>query len=262
MDKNKQNKSKLVSTIESLNRIGGSPKLDYVRQDLKYHRIWEKLKAFVNDNELYPDEIDKILWVTRSKMTAFGLKQYQQANPLCDKEDYAMDTSILTVYATLIRWLAEYDGYNRLTAFLDESLDSIGAIISVIENASNNEEITAGMSPADILNAKIERKPIDDIDVDHLLNEVVSLPRKEQGFVGITEAAQTFDEIDKQRRKWYYERAIALFPLISSKGMDFGNFKLSQEQVDYWKVRCPDWCVGEIWLSNCLDYWENLMLKK
>lgn len=248
----------LESLIKSLNKIGGTPKLDMLRQDYKYHDLLDVLRDFCNEYDLYPEELDKVLKDIRSNSSPIDRRKYIVENPLCNYDDYWLDITIVGAYQTMSKWIGE-SGETRLDQYLGNSYSKIKAGLLLLDNKDDAIQITADMSVDDAAQILMKKKEIVNADLiaDKLMKPVSKSEFKEAKTLGIKEASTTWDKIPEQKRKWYFDQFQELLPLVTAIGRDFGEFLCSEEIVNYWKVRNSTLCDGEIWLKCALDYWKQ-----
>lgn len=248
----------LESLIKSLNKIGGTSKLDMFRQDYKYHDLLDVLRDFCNEYDLYPEELDKVLKTIRSDSSPIDRRNYIVENPLCNYDDYWLDITIVGAYQTMSKWIGE-SGETRLDQYLGNSYSKIKAGLLLLDKKDEVIQITADMSVDDAAQFLMRKKEnaYGDLIVDNLMKHVSKSEFKEAKMLGIVEASTTWDKIPEQKRKWYFDQCQELLPLITAIGRDFGEFLCSEEIVNYWKVRNSTLCDGEIWLKCALDYWKQ-----
>lgn len=253
-----QGLSNLSDILQRLNSVGGTPKLDMLRQDYKYHDLLDVLRDFCNEYDLYPEELDKTLKTIRSDSSPIDRRNYLVENPLCNYDDYWLDITIVGAYQTMSKWIGD-DGEYRLDQYLGDSYSKIRAGLLLLDKKDEAIQITADMSVNDAAQFLMKKKETVDADLiaDRLMQPVSKSGFKEIKTLGIAEASTTWDKISEQKRKWYFDQCQELLPSIAAMGRDFGEFLCSEEIVNYWKVRNSTLSDGEIWLKCAIDYWKQ-----
>lgn len=251
-----QSSSNIEKIIQRLNRVGGTPKLDMLRQDYKYHNLLDMLRGFVQEYEFYPDDLDKLLKRMRSEVPFTKIRKYLTEYQVCNEDDFWLDFTIITVYRTLCEWIGA-DGETRLNDYLEGSYGAIQVALSMLGIAEENRMAIKTKADAEkvLANPQVRDEAKMDAVADKLLQPVSKATFEQPKLVSMKEAAETWNEIPEQKRKWYFDRCQKLLPFIASVGRDFGDYQCSEEIVNYWKLRNSYMSVGEIWLKCALDYW-------
>lgn len=246
----------LKQIIEQMNMVGGTPKLDLLRQEYKYHDLLDVLRNFVQEFDLYPDDLDKFLKKARSEVSQVEIRQYLTENQYCNYDDFWLDYTIIAVYQKISDWIG-LNSESRLDEYLFGSYGKIRATLLMLGFDEPKKKQIASMREVEELlaNPQVRDEAKMDAVADKLLQPVSKATFEQPKFVSMKEAAETWNEIPEQKRKWYFDRCQKLLPFIASVGRDFGDYQCSEEIVNYWKLRNSYMSVGEIWLKCALDYW-------
>lgn len=248
----------LNQIIKQLNAVGGTSKLDLLRQDYKYHNLLDSLREFCDEYNLYPEELDKVLKSIRSESLSVDRQRYLVENTFCNFDDYWLDLTIASAYQIIAKWLGE-NGEYRLDQYLEGSYSKIRAGLILLDKKDVAIQITADMSVDDAARFLMKKKEVvnGDVIADKLMQPIAKSEFKEARMIGITEASTSWDNIPEQKRKWYFDKCQELLPSIAAIGHDFGEYLCSEEILNYWKLRNSTMSDGEIWLKCAIDYWSR-----
>ena len=248
----------LNQIIEQLNTVGGTPKLDLLRQEYKYHDLLDVLRNFVQEFDLYADYLDKFLKKARLEVLPVEIRHYLAENQYCNYDDFWLDYTIISVYQKLCDWIGG-NGEYRLDEYLFGSYGKIRAALIMLGLDTPKKKKIKSISEVDELltNPQVRDEAKMDEVADKLLQPISKSTFEQPKFYTMKEAAETWNEIPEQKRKWYFDRCQKLLPFIASVGRDFGDYQCSEEIVNYWKLRNSAMNIGEIWLKCAIDYWQR-----
>lgn len=249
--------TKIEAALAMLNQVGGTPKLDYFRQDYKYHELWETIANFVKNNNLYPDELSKQMRTVKDGITQRNFDDYLRANPFNNQDDFYLDLDILTAYSLICGWLKDYNGQERLDSCLAGAYEKIKASVLKL-GFSDKPKPTVMMTPEEMLQRKAT-KPNPEIDTlaealcERGIQTIEVVPP------AVYKAEDIIDEIENlsaEKREYYLNKFCALVRFFRKRGEDVGGYELSEDIYLYWRKRGIE-NRAEIWLKCCCDKWER-----
>lgn len=249
--------TKIEAALTMLNQVGGTSKLDYFRQDCKYHDLWETIANFVKNNNLYPDELSKQMRSVKDSITQRNLDDYLRVNPFNNQDDFYLDLDILTAYSTICGWLKDFNGQERLDGCLTEAYEKIKASVLKLGFADKPKP-NVMLTPEEMLGRKTA-KP--NPEVDAIAEELCE--RRMQTVEVVPPTVYTtediLDEIESlsaEKREYYLNKFCALVRFFRKRGEDVGSYELSEDIYLYWRKRGLE-TKAEIWLKCCCDKWER-----